>query len=646
MKRAEAPVRGKQVYLAWSLPASWGPDHTYETLTAPQLSRVIRSRLPFARGLKGDQSDASLGCQYLPGRVAARMLCRIDLPAQADAQHVVELVIGSLDAQWGISAREQQDRVRQLSNLVASTFQQALAQSDDLSVDGAEARAHQRHVVGTTAPVVAELDQALAVDPDRLARTAATWLTAERAAILVVEPGAAVSDDREDLPRLEAKLNATGTPSWRPSDPPLDVQRSTLANGLQVVRSYRGAAPATRMALERPVGELLAPDGARFYWDSAAVYRMPGVSFTDLRKEAGVSSWEALDLGGSSLHAFSSDGSSGLAAWSLRVWLDSLSMDPAYVQTSVDRALETLEGDLATWPLLHTRSLRAAHLFPDHPWARPWWQDVALARKTRQGEVMKWRKAMDRADLATLLVVSPDDGALTAADKYLSKWKGSNGEPAPAPTVPAPPADRRVMALATDDLLTDVRVECRLAPKTDANDAAHEVLGALLRRGVWQTLREGGGSYAPSATTKVPGPGLASMELQAQVPRTHAPAATLALLDLLALVAAGIDDDVLASARLDAAGAHARRHASTLAHFHSLHQRAQSGLSIDAIAGYRERIDNVDAAAVTELLADCVGHEAVTVVGANPAPGLEAAGLAPVDIDWRQRAVDEARSVR
>jgi hypothetical protein len=136
------------------------------------------------------------------------------------------------------------------------------------------------------------------------------------------------------------------------------------------------------------------------------------------------------------------------------------------------------------------------------------------------------------------------------------------------------------------------------------------------------------------------------MELQAQVPRTHAPAATLALLDLLALVAAGIDDDVLASARLDAAGAHARRHASTLAHFHSLHQRAQSGLSIDAIAGYRERIDNVDAAAVTELLADCVGHEAVTVVGANPAPGLEAAGLAPVDIDWRQRAVDEARSVR
>jgi len=438
MHHAEAPVRGKQVYLAWSLPASWGPDHTYETLAAPQLSRVIRSRLPFARGLKGDQSDASLGCHYQPGKIAARMLCRIDLPNQADAQHVVELVLGSLDAQWGISAQEQESRTRQLSNLVSSTFQQALAQSDDLSAYGVESRAHQRHVVGTTAPVVAELDQALAIDPEQLARTAATWLTAERAAILVVEPGGAVSTDARDLPQLKATLTSAGTPSWQPAAPGFDLKRTTLENGLQVVRSYRGAAPATRMALERPVGELLAPDGARFYWDSAAVYRMPGVSFTDLRTQAGVSSWEDLDLGASSLHAFASDGSSGLAAWSLRVWLDSLSMDPAYVQTSVDRALDTLEGDLATWPLLHTRSLRAEHLFPGHPWARPWWQDVALARKTRQGEVMKWRKAMDRADLATLLVVSPDDDAVSAADKFLGKWKGSKGEASPPPPVPRP----------------------------------------------------------------------------------------------------------------------------------------------------------------------------------------------------------------
>jgi len=202
------------------------------------------------------------------------------------------------------------------------------------------------------------------------------------------------------------------------------------------------------------------------------------------------------------------------------------------------------------------------------------------------------------------------------------------------------------MALATDDLLTDVRVECRVAPKTDANDAAHEVLQALLRRGAWQTLREGGGSYAPRARTLVPGPGLATVELQALVPRTHVPSATQALLDLLEVVHNGVDGDVLASAQLEAAGAHARRHASTLSHFHSLHRRAESGLSIDAVTGYRGRIDAVDAAAVTELLADCVGHEAVTVVGANPTRGLEEAGLAPVDVDWRQRAVDEARSVR
>lgn len=646
METATAPVVGKQVYLGWSLPAAWGPDHRYETMATSQLSSVLRSSLPWARGLKGDQSGASLGCSYLPGRQAARVLCRIDLPADTDAKQVVQLALGSLDQQWGISSREQDERRRLLSGQISRTFQQALVSADDLSAGAMESRALERHGVGTIAPVIADLDSALAIDPDQLARTAATWLTADRAAILVVEPGDVVEAESSSGLDGSARLSVDALPDWKPVDPGLSLTTSTLPTGLDVVRSYRGTAPATRVALSRPVGELNGPDGLRFFWDSTAVYRLPGVSLTDLRMEAGVSSWDDMGLGHGSVHAFASDGSSDLALWSIRVWLDSLDFDPAYLQATVDRSLETLEGDLATWPLLHTRSLRDEHLYPGHPWARPWWRDIAAARKTREGAVLKWRKAQDRVDLATLLVVSPSADVDDSVEKYLGKWKGGKAEPVPAPAVPAAPAGRKVMALAANGGMTDVRVACRVQPRTDANDAAQDVLEAVLRHGVWQTMREGGGSYAPRAGVSIPGPGLATANLGAVVPHGQAPAAVKALTGLLADVVDGVDDNVVAFGRLEAAGQHARAHSSTMSHFHALHGRLAQGLSLEALTGYSDRLDAVDSAALQALLGDCIGKEAITVVGPDPMPGLSGAGLAPEQVDWRQRAVDEAKAVR
>ncbi len=168
MNHAEAPVRGKQAYRARSLSELRARPHLSGP-TAPQRSRAIRSPLPFARRPRGDQSDASLGRHDPPRKPASRTLCPIDLPNPSDAQHVVEVVLGSLDAQRGLSANEQESRARQLSNLVSSALQQAIAQSDDLSAYGVESQAHQRPVVGATAPVVAGLDQALATEPERLA---------------------------------------------------------------------------------------------------------------------------------------------------------------------------------------------------------------------------------------------------------------------------------------------------------------------------------------------------------------------------------------------------------------------------------------------------------------------------------------------
>jgi predicted Zn-dependent peptidase len=160
-----------------------------------------------------------------------------------------------------------------------------------------------------------------------------------------------------------------------------------------------------------------------------------------------------------------------------------------------------------------------------------------------------------------------------------------------------------------------VLVGCRLPARDRSHDAAIDLATFLVQQGVSQTLRDQGDLYGVWATAGETGTHATVLLLGAEVAPTDGGAALAALTGVLDLVTGGVSERELAWARTAVKLRFARDTNTAWSSLILSADAAMDGLSVDDLRAYPRRVDAADAAAVTAVLADCVGHTIGTYLG-------------------------------
>ena len=116
------------------------------------------------------------------------------------------------------------------------------------------------------------------------------------------------------------------------------------------------------------------------------------------------------------------------------------------------------------------------------------------------------------------------------------------------------------------------------------------------------------------------------------------------MLRLLAKTAAGVDDDMLRYASLKASGEFGRRFLTAYGARQALLDAVEDGLSVDEVETFQDQLGQVSAAEVSAVLADCVNHEAISVVGPGGVSQLE--DIDKEEVAWRAQAQEVLKQLR
>jgi zinc protease len=321
----------------------------------------------------------------------------------------------------------------------------------------------------------------------------------------------------------------------------------------------------------------------------------------------------------------------------------SLRTDFSVRQSALDVDVEAAFGWFRDRPDATTWELRAQRLLPGDRAGTPWWERVRAARAVPQKDVLSWQRAVRHPAGSVLVVAGPVAPELVGglATKYLGGWKGK-GEAAAPKLPPLPPApERQVAVLVAPRAQTSVTVSCRVPGRTDDNAAAHAVLDALVDGALVRSLHDTGGAWFTGAEVSTLDPRVGVLTLRADVWPGQAKDALAAMFGVLELADGPLPVEALARARLEAAGRQSRAMATGSSLFAELTQVAAEGRSVDRWVGLGAEIEGVDGGAVQAVLADCVGHEAATLIG--PDVGALPDGER---VDWAARGEALTRSLR
>jgi hypothetical protein len=258
------------------------------------------------------------------------------------------------------------------------------------------------------------------------------------------------------------------------------------------------------------------------------------------------------------------------------------------------------------------------------------------------GQLVAWQHTVWRPSTSVLVVGSPLDvtRARGAAEKRLAGWKEPK-KPLAATSVPVPPPPAaKTFAIEGRSVSSTIEVTCRVPARTATNAAAYDVLLPILDRALFNTLREGLGLYVAEVS-------FSPVDDRGGVPRRHGARAPRTRCDRR-----GGDPGrprggsrrrrrppSSRGARLSGAGALAVTLADSAGSHGWLAAAAREGRPLPDPVALRAAIDGVSAADLSALLADCAGHEAITVMG-PAAPGLDAER-----VDWVARDTAIATSL-
>ncbi len=269
VRRIAAPVWNRVLYVGWALPPGWGPDDARAQMATLVVWSSVWSRVQWAAGI-GEGEAAGVACQYDPGRLASRLLCRVELPRGGDPTSTLRTMKAGLSKLWDADDRESQ---RTLLYTAPYLLGDAFTRMESLAPERIDVRALYAHHHGSLSDPLQELIDAYGITD--LRPYFREWITPERMAAVILDP----ADVRgEDAGRIRGiRLVTTATNSWTPVSASWGrVSQATLANGLATWTARFPAVPVARTALVFGGGWATSPDpGADAVLEEVTRFRLP-----------------------------------------------------------------------------------------------------------------------------------------------------------------------------------------------------------------------------------------------------------------------------------------------------------------------------------------------------------------------------------
>jgi len=491
LKQVSSPLRASQLWLAWVLPSSYGPQGPIETA----LTRWVQEDLDNDELRKSDPHIRQAAATLIPGRAGSLLAVRVLLADGADTSRVAEIVTAAVSSLW---TREEEERHRlerfkatietqfvlgeppQIARVLEQAQQATLAPAPVLPEESVQAiqrvssaelsnmarrllaRERRQAVVFTPADVdaktVAHSSQPVADHPGNLFRDAVAWRHEPRRqgspvsslAMKRLASGLTLIVARRRAPSVIAWLGFHG--GYADADPPLLVEVALRAR-LEAVEAPRdGALPGRTATLDASVETL--------EFSPAEVARALPILFAK--------------------------GSAPMQEWPAPEKLDRLLTS---VDTELDPSSKKADRDFG----------RA--LFGSHPLANT--IDRNDLPKVTKAAMDSWMGRVHDLRNAVLVVVGDVDADQIAAyaaalTTNLSPTAIQNQVPAPSAPPVRSPGSVRVTSVLTPrrGTMTDVRLACLLPPMRARTRVDYEMLRLAMQQRLTESLRyERGHTY-------------------------------------------------------------------------------------------------------------------------------------------------------
>jgi predicted Zn-dependent peptidase len=621
---AKAPTWRPHLYLGWSLPAAGTTQDTRIRLAVAVLDEIVRRAVGFDRQRGTDEVEQ--GCTWFPGQRASKVVCEVEFPSQAAAEQSLARIRGTLDHQWIVG----EDAVRNpvIRETAGQFWLDAFGALDDLDADALATRATGSWR-GVADPAAGTVDTVYQVTVEELAGLARKWLGPERMAAVLLVPGAPPVAAGQQQAATDP-LAFPELPPWKPAVPRLRPVAGTLENGLTVWSLQRTDAPyVARASLVADGGWATSPVPGASEVLEAVEYPTFPTPWEDVRNRVPHDLTYAYRSSTTEVHLRGPADSLDVALWAQH-HLTTMSLDMESRQQILDNQLLPWLPMLGSVAGLTTDALRIDHLLPLDRASRPWWDRTTAARLVTEGQALTWQRTVWRPSTSVLVVTSPLDPARVraGAESRLASWKEPKKVAPPAPVPPPAAGDARTWILEGQGVLSSITAACRVPARTEGNAAAFAVLGPIVDRALFQSLRDGLGLYVAEAGVSFLDERVGLLEVRVYSPPDRAAAVVDATREVLRAVHAGTPAAALSWGQLAASAELTNRAASARRAHGLLLEAAREGRSPESLTTLRTAIGAVTAADLTALLADCAGHEAVTVLCPNP-PGLDGEHL-----DW------------
>ncbi|HVU49167.1 MAG TPA: insulinase family protein, partial [Polyangia bacterium] len=426
LRRERAPVPTPELWIAWPLPGGFGR----ELRIAEMWSWLTGSNFYWGRFKNDDIARVNL--VSWPGQQASMLICRVQLTKGDHPEAVLREVVKELP--WiGGDEVYLEERVRHMK----LDLLRELAFDAENPVERAMARAAYAQRTGRASAYGPMTEEVQSITGDAARELAETYLTADRARAVLIEPLAEDAQPPRPIPAAQDLATITGKQPLPPETWAdlarvrhlAGMRRARLDNGLEVVAVPRPGASVVTAQLAFHVDRATTVTGIDQAADVARELR-----FEESPGDYGISF--GVDFG-PDLATFTARAGAGNLPRALEMisfGTRSLSVDWPNdkfreVRAPLWRRLEAqpeTRGERAVW----------GALFGDHPFGHVATVDEVAAHGA--GEIEAWMESVVRPENGLLVVVGdvPPDDAVAAARAALSRLGGSPGAIAAPAAVP------------------------------------------------------------------------------------------------------------------------------------------------------------------------------------------------------------------
>ena len=632
VRTIKGPVTSPTVMLAWSLPGAHRQDHWTMNLTVGMMNQVLVHKLRPRHAIDDDRIEF-VGCFLIPRRLHSVALCVIEVAPGQDPNRIITSAVDGLWELWNTSNPKLQRRMYRAARgaMMAGMLRWSA------SLDRSLMLSLFAHFTGRTSYFSHSFAEIAKLDAASARELAYKYLTRDRVAKLIVKPG---RDQRSSV-AFDSGASWSGSVFEKIAGENKRYIRLPLAAVARVASAPRAALMRT-FALKNGLTVVLKQHGAAPFV-SAALYLRGGKyttrpvglpQFAALRHRAR----QPLEVAG---------------AWSDRTWTDGQQFGISTPSGNLPEALHLLYERVSTtasrWsrdgferqlkrvkrreksaardPQEVGRRVLGRRLFGSHPLGQVT-HDVAALEKLEHGVFKDWLERTLAPNNATLVVVGDLDLDRTRklVEKTWSQWRTDRpGEITPPLPAPPTPAGRTVVLVDRPNASqAGITFGCHLAAPKAGDDAAREVLGTLLSEDFSQAIREKtGASYGVRVRLARQRGETAQLHIQTHVQADRLAPALDTILARLAEVGKGrVNRARLVKAKWTVARRASFKNRSTNEMLRTLVRQASYGYDPRYLGAFPGRLARVSPGDLARVIAPCVGHEVVAVVG--PAASLKA----------------------